>query len=152
MLRHEQHIVERQGGAMSIAVSVNDRERSQVHGILSCGGSVALLYFFRCRRGTGRSANLGSSRRTVLMTSSPPVRAGTGAWAEAERVAPANAGTASAAGLLMVSDEGDGRRGVAMAFAAARRARRDPRWHRAEPEEYRTISSSIRAFISWKSA
>src|SRR5262245_52509114 len=64
------------------------------------------LYFFPLPHGQGSfRPTLGSSRRTVLTTSSPPVRAGAGACATAaddDRDAPANAGTDSAPGLLSV--------------------------------------------------
>src|SRR5882672_10468992 len=67
------------------------------------------LYFFPLPQGQGSlRPTFGSSRRTVLITSSPPVRAGTGAClAEAEadtaeRAAPAKAGTASPPGSFMV--------------------------------------------------
>jgi len=57
----------------------------------------------------------GSSRRTVLTTSSPPVRAGVGVCACAvawlDRL-PANAGTGVAPGLFIVIDDAADRRGA----------------------------------------
>jgi len=75
------------------------------------------LYFFPLPHGQGSfRPTFGSSRLTVLMTSSPPVRAGVGACRppedEEDLAAPANAGTASAAGLFIVMLDGDGRRGA----------------------------------------
>src|SRR5690242_21941479 len=74
------------------------------------------LYFLPLPHGHGSlRPTFGSSRRTVLMTSSPPVRAGTGARPPgplgmgsavadiaADERAAAKAGTASAAGLFIV--------------------------------------------------
>src|SRR5882762_10233609 len=70
------------------------------------------LYFFPLPQGQGSlRPTFGSSRRTVLITSSPPVRAGTGPWraavawlaiAGADARAPAKAGTASPPGSFVV--------------------------------------------------
>src|SRR5262245_24436808 len=111
------------------------------------------LYFLPLPQGQGSfRPTLGSSRFTVLITSSPPVRAGVGACRPAddeERAAPANAGTASAAGLFIVTlagaRRGDGRGGRA---AGAPASVPSPITGRSQ-KRYRTISSSIRAFMSW---
>src|SRR5687768_16737328 len=75
------------------------------------------LYFLPLPHGHGSfRPTFGSSRLTVLMTSSPPVRAGVGACLPAEDeddlAAPANAGTGSAAGWFIVKLAGEGRRGA----------------------------------------
>src|SRR5687767_14374337 len=77
------------------------------------------LYFLPLPHGHGSlRPTLGSSRRMVLMTSSPPARAGVGlADADGEggaaalcRAIPPNAGLASAPGLLVII--GAARRGA----------------------------------------
>src|SRR5512145_1904646 len=74
------------------------------------------LYFLPLPHGQGSfRPTFGSSRLTVLITSSPPVRAGVGACLPAEDedlAAPANAGTGSTAGWLIVTLAGEGRRGA----------------------------------------
>src|SRR5205823_1369826 len=73
------------------------------------------LYFLPLPHGHGSlRPTFGSSRRTVLITSSPPVRAACGLWLsppyeaclaeadEAERPAPAKAGIADSAAALFI--------------------------------------------------
>src|SRR5688572_29049942 len=98
------------------SVSVGDNDA--VFSSMSQAPGVApwhFLYFLPLPHGQGSfRPTFGSSRLTVLMTSSPPVRAGVGAClpAEDDERAPANAGTGSAAGWFIVTLAGEGRRGA----------------------------------------
>ena len=92
----------------SEGVRVNAPVLSSMCSSMSGSAPWHFLYFFPLPQGQGSlRPTLGSSRRTVLITSSPPVRAGLGAadgpagaaWLRAA----ANAGTGSAAGWLIVS-------------------------------------------------
>src|SRR6185295_2084588 len=99
MLRHEQHVVERQcrGQAERGVGEQWGSGRRQIHGLLlmrkrptdvglssHAAAPWHFLYFFPLPHGHGSFLpTFGSSRRTVLTTSSPPVRAGAGACATA---------------------------------------------------------------------
>src|SRR4051812_25947954 len=111
------------------------------------------LYFLPLPHGHGSlRPTFGSSRFTCLTTSSPPVRAGRGAdWPPAlPRIAPNGDGGGAVCGELSVICCG-GRRGWVGRIGAAAPAASSPVIG-VSRHRYRTISSSTRSFIAWKSA